>query len=274
MKKILISIILPVYNAEKYLSRCLDSLINSKYANLEIICIDDGSTDNSLNILRHYQNKDNRIKVIHQSNVGPGVTRNNGLDIVTGDYIIFIDADDWVDKEMFNLMIQKQIEFDADICCCNVAYVYEDKQEDCIPVIKDGLIGNDLAMKFVGYDSFNNCLWNKLFKKQLLDGFKLIPRFLGDDYDAVVRLVSKAKKIYYIGQVLYFYFKGKHDSITTNHFLNEKATQDYFYTCRKCLDHMKKKQFFSALPIAKKRLIEISILRLIYIYTIRNYLIE
>lgn len=265
MKKILISIILPVYNAEKYLSRCLDSLINQTYTNLEIICVDDGSTDNSLNLLKDYQNKDNRIKVIHQNNAGPGITRNNGLSVAAGDYIIFIDADDYTNREMFNFMLQKQINFDADICCCNVAWIYEDKQENCIPVIKDGLISNDLAMKFIGDDSFSSCLWNKLFKKELLSGFKLIPRFNADDYDACVRLISKAKKIYYTGQVLYFYFKGNPDSITLN-CLKEKTTKDTFYVNKKCLYYLEKKQFLSALPMARKKVFIASVLLIISIY--------
>lgn len=264
-KQILISVILPIYNAESYLNRCLDNLINQTYTNLEIICVDDGSTDNSLKLLKEYQDKDNRIKVIHQNNAGPGITRNIGLSVATGDYISFIDADDYSDKEMFNLMLQKQIDYDADICCCNVAWVYKDKQENCIPVIKDGLISNDLAMKFIGNDSFNSCLWNKLFKKELLENFKLIEKLCSEDYDACVRLIAKAKKIYYMGNVLYFYFKENPDSITIN-CLKEKTTRDTFYVNKKCLYYLEKQHFLSALPMARKKVFIASVLLIISIY--------
>ena len=92
-----ISVIVPVYNVEKYLKRCLNSLVNQTYTNIEIICVNDGSKDNSLNILNEYAQKDNRIVVISQENQGQGIARNKGLEIAKGDYIGFIDPDDFID---------------------------------------------------------------------------------------------------------------------------------------------------------------------------------
>ena len=100
----LISLIIPVYNTEQFLRRCLDSVINQTYKNLEIILIDDGSTDNSGKICDEYVLKDNRIKVLHIENGGPSYARNKGLEIAKGDYIGFVDSDDYVDKDIFNLM--------------------------------------------------------------------------------------------------------------------------------------------------------------------------
>ena len=103
-----VSIIVPVYNVEKYLERCLDSLINQTLTNIEIVCINDGSTDNSGKILDDYAAKDNRIKVIHQNNAGQAVARNNGLKIANGNYINFVDSDDWVDLDFIEKLYKKQ----------------------------------------------------------------------------------------------------------------------------------------------------------------------
>lgn len=91
------SVILPIFNTEKYLKACLDSIINQTYKNLEIICVDDGSTDGSLKILEEYSSKDSRIKIINQQNQGVSAARNVGIDNATGDYVSFVDPDDWVE---------------------------------------------------------------------------------------------------------------------------------------------------------------------------------
>ena len=96
-----ISIIIPVYNAEKYLKCCLDSILNQSYKNLEIIIINDGSTDNSLKVIEEYKKNDNRIILISQKNQGVSKSRNNGLELATGDYIMFIDPDDWIHVSSF-----------------------------------------------------------------------------------------------------------------------------------------------------------------------------
>lgn len=110
-----ISIIVPIYNVEKYLPQCLDSIINQTYKNLEIILIDDGSTDNSGKICDKYKLLDNRIIVIHKSNGGLSDARNTGINIATGDYISFVDADDFIDKNMYTILFQKINTTNADI---------------------------------------------------------------------------------------------------------------------------------------------------------------
>lgn len=101
-----ISVIVPVYNAEKYLKTCLDSLISQTYTNFEVLCVDDGSTDHSLNILRFYEKKDNRIKVFTQKNAGPAAARNKALQYATGDYISFVDADDYLVENAFKILVK------------------------------------------------------------------------------------------------------------------------------------------------------------------------
>ena len=100
-----ISVIVPVYNVEKYLARCLDSIINQTLADIEIICINDGSTDNSLEILNDYAKKDSRIKIIDQTNAGLSCARNAGMQIAQGEYIGFVDSDDWIDLDFYEKLV-------------------------------------------------------------------------------------------------------------------------------------------------------------------------
>lgn len=103
-----ISVIIPVYNSEKYVRRCIDSVIAQTYQNWEMILVDDGSVDNSLAILQEYENKDTRVNVVHQDNAGPGSARNTGIACATGEYIVFIDSDDRVNKEYFRKLSMKK----------------------------------------------------------------------------------------------------------------------------------------------------------------------
>ena len=119
MKDSKISIIVPVYNAEKYLVECLNSLVEQTYKNIEIILIDDGSIDNSAKICDEYAKKDERIKVVHQKNSGVSVARNNGLDMHTGDYVMFVDSDDWIELNTCEILINNIISNDKDILIYN-----------------------------------------------------------------------------------------------------------------------------------------------------------
>ncbi|MEI3161840.1 MAG: glycosyltransferase [Lachnospirales bacterium] len=119
MNNCLISIIVPVYNAEKYICQCMDSLVNQTLESIEIIAIDDGSTDNSLNILEKYKNNDSRVKIICQKNSGASVARNKGLEMAQGDYIFFLDADDYIDNSAFSAMYENAIKYNVDIITFN-----------------------------------------------------------------------------------------------------------------------------------------------------------
>ncbi len=116
----LVSIIVPVYNVEKYIEKCILSIINQTYTNLEIIIVNDGSLDHSENIIKEYISKDNRIKYIKRENGGLGAARNTGIENATGKYIAFVDSDDWIDPEMYSVLWQKAYECDADVVCCEI----------------------------------------------------------------------------------------------------------------------------------------------------------
>ena len=128
-----VSIIVPVYNMEKRLNKCLDSLINQTYKNIEIIVVNDGSMDHSLDIIREYQAKDSRINVINQRNMGISEARNNGLAIATGDYLCFADSDDYVELDMIEELVNKITTDKSDIVVCDY-YMFDDQTRKVIEV--------------------------------------------------------------------------------------------------------------------------------------------
>lgn len=168
MKKDLISIIVPIYNAEKYLKRCIESIISQTYLNLEIILVDDGSKDNSSKICDDYANKDNRIKVIHKENEGVSKARNDGLKLATGKYILFVDSDDWLEKEMCEKMINKIISNDSDLVVCEYNNFYENENRTENVNLKD--LKNVSFAEIISDDSnkYGGFPWNKLIKRSVI----------------------------------------------------------------------------------------------------------
>lgn len=186
----LISIIVPVYNVEEYLPKCLDSIINQTYKNLEIILVDDGSTDNSGKICDEYAFKDNRIKVIHKVNGGLSDARNAGLDICTGDYIGFVDSDDYIDKDMYALLYEFGFENNLDVAMCGAVDVIGDKLifpkqfETIILDNKEKIIANLFVNKKGGAVI---PIWNKLFRRKVI----INERFdVGKSYEDVFLLLK------------------------------------------------------------------------------------
>lgn len=121
-----VSIIIPVYNAEKHLKKCIQSVLTQTEKDIEVILIDDGSKDESLHICQLYEKQDNRLRVIHQENSGVSAARNKGITLAKGEYIGFVDADDWIDCEMYRLMLGEAKKTDADVVMCDARTVYED----------------------------------------------------------------------------------------------------------------------------------------------------
>ena len=150
-----VSLIIPVYNAEKYLQECLDSAINQTLENIEIIIVNDGSTDNSLTICKRYSQKDSRIKLISQKNSGVAVARNIALQTATGEYIAFMDSDDYIDKNMLFDMYTKAKRDNADIVTCQFKHIQNDGtvkyQSDYIASEKDSYFRNLCSCFQIGY---------------------------------------------------------------------------------------------------------------------------
>ncbi len=167
-----ISVIIPVYNTADYLPRCLDSVINSDYRNLEIICVNDGSTDNSLDILNEYAEKDSRIRVITIPNGGVSIARNTGLDAASGDYIAFVDSDDRIHKQYFSVLVDIQRKSGCDIAAVTYKEADEHVQDGFIDVsaVKAKFYKNDKALR-----RLFRAVWTKLFKREILQGLRFCP---------------------------------------------------------------------------------------------------
>lgn len=204
----LISVIVPVYNTAQYLKRCITSIQNNTYKNLEIICINDGSTDNSLNILKNLATCDSRIKVITQPNGGVSSARNSGLDIATGDYVAFVDSDDWVHFQYFEMLIQNSA--DADIVVGNyVSNLDGNNYESNIPLpenITHQVIATQEAISN-GYLRCSPC--GRIYRRDSIDGIRF-PSGIQYGEDAVfnVMLFSRKEniKIIRICATMYYYY--------------------------------------------------------------------
>ena len=178
-----LSVIIPVYNVEEYLKQCLDSILAQEYDSYEVILVDDGSTDHSGAICDEYANGDDRVSVIHQKNMGHTAARQNGFLASTGDYILMIDSDDWIDEGMFRCMMDKAISDNADIVQCSYRAVKEGTAINEVPVFREGLyekrgLEEAIYPKMIyagGYYSFGIApnMWNKLWKRRLVEKYLL-----------------------------------------------------------------------------------------------------
>lgn len=242
MEKALISIIVPVYNAGCYLQRCIDSLLNQTYPNIEIILIDDGSTDNSARICDVISQKDSRIKIVHQENQGVSAARNKGLDIATGSYIGFVDADDTVQPEMYSELYKMLIENNVDLSICNQSLVIGSKTvvdsilEDVSYFNKDDAIEQVLLGK-----TFRGGPCNKLFKADLCKNLKFdIDISIGEDLLFFIKYLLKCEKIIFIPQSYY------------NYFIHEGSAWTSSFTEKTFTDHVSRERIFEVLKSTGK----------------------
>lgn len=232
MRERLISVIIPVYNVETYLERCLDSVINNTYKNLEIICINDGSPDNSQKILEHYAAKDSRIKVIVKENQGVFGARNSGIECASGDYLYFLDSDDWIHRQSFELLLCAAKECDADIIVGGRKEAYMDavEEEDYYLAVHDNVSTYDAetAQKNGILRSF---VTGRLYKKTYIGNLFFYNVLCGEDtaYNAMLMSNKQSSIIAYLNIPLYFYFQGNEGSIVKNGTLNTYLIQSKWY---------------------------------------------
>lgn len=201
----LISVIIPVYNVEEYLRRCLDSIIHNSFSNIEIICVNDGSTDTSLSILEEYAATDARIVIINKDNGGLSSARNAGLRIAKGSYIAFVDSDDWVSDHYFEFLYRAIKEYNSDISICNYTKCIDDFEFKSNPVYKARLS----SVYELESSSNKNHVWRKLFKKEIIDGIWFDEKEKIEDYvyNLAILLKNRQLKICYIDSVLYAYYQ-------------------------------------------------------------------
>ncbi len=206
-----ISIIVPVYNTEDYLPRCIESVIKQTYEDWELLLVDDGSKDSSGSICDCYAQQDTRIRVIHNQNQGPAASRESGIKIAMGEFVMFVDSDDWLDVHMLQIMYQQIRESGAGIICClyqDIAGNGKARYPYCLPE------------DFIDCVNVQDCMYQmhhtryltgspgaKLFRRELFKDIDFCRDVtIGEDYSMIVQLVEKAEHVRIISQALYFRF--------------------------------------------------------------------
>ena len=237
-EKALISIIIPVYKVEKYLEKCIQSLINQTYENLQIILVDDGSPDNCGKICDEYAKKDHRIEVIHKSNGGLSDARNKGLEIAKGEYIGFIDSDDYIESDMYEVLYNLLKQYNAYVSICNFYTVSQGKiaiknaengikEYNRIEILKEVLLDNNIQ----------SYAWNKLYKKELFDEIKYPVGKKYEDIGTTFYLLEKCNKVVVTGKPEYYYIN-RQDSIVNN--VTETTITDYIELIMQRYDYIEK----------------------------------
>lgn len=260
-----VSVIVPIYNVEKYLARCLESLINQTLKDIEIVCVNDGSTDDSLNILNKYAKKDTRIKIINKVNGGLSSARNAALDIVNGEYVSFVDSDDWVDINMLKDMYENAIKEKYDIVMCSYTREYINKSRlkklnmQEVAIYGEDEVSLQLHRRIIGplkeelanpeqTDSLVTA-WGKLYKTEIINNNNI--RFIDtsiigtEDCLFNVYAFKYIKKAMFLNKPYYHYWKENPSSLTSIHKQNLKDKWMNMYNyIRDFLDENKYDEIF------------------------------
>ncbi|MDY4690031.1 MAG: glycosyltransferase family 2 protein [Alphaproteobacteria bacterium] len=201
-----ISVIIPCYNVAKYLEQCLDSVLKQTFQDFEVICVNDGSTDKSLEILQQYAEKDARIKIIDQENKGAGAARNKGLDVAQGEYISFVDSDDFIDKDFLQILFNNIEKAQTDISCCNFYKIKSDKDIHSKEQNKNSnkLYINSIEA-LITSNKISYSVWNKLYRASILKDIKFDENNFYEDWIFIALLFPKIKSVCSISNKLYGY---------------------------------------------------------------------
>lgn len=237
--KELISVIVPVYNIEKCVGKCIESILDQTYQDLEIILVDDGSTDKSGQICDEYAGKDDRISVIHKQNEGLSDARNSGLEICKGKYIGFVDGDDWLKADMYEFLHQTLVSHNADVAVCG--HFLEDDGGVYASECADGglKIYNccEAVCAVVKDEEIHSFAWDKLYRKELFDGIKYPSGRYVQDIFTTYRVFMKANKVVCNNQPKYYYYQRK-DSIQRTR--GSKLNWDQFCAYKESAEMLKK----------------------------------
>lgn len=221
LQKNKVSVVVPIYKVEKYINRCIESILNQTYSNIEVILVNDGSPDNCGKIAERYSQIDNRVKVIHKNNGGLSDARNFGMKHVTGEYLIFVDSDDWIEQTMIEVLVNNCIKHKADVVQSAFYYAYEDKllldnrfhsrKEE--PIILDN---RTLMYELVKNEKVKNFAWGKLYKTKMILDITFEKGVLFEDVYWAYKVMHLVNKYLIIHEPLYNYFQ-RNDSIVTTY---------------------------------------------------------
>lgn len=218
MSSPLLSVIIPCYNGEKYIEKCINSIKKQSYHNLEILIIDDGSTDKSLHICNNIAKTDIRVKVVHQENKGLPATRKIGIDIASGEYITFVDVDDWIHPQMYEFMMKGMISENADIAQCGVcnAYLLHNGQIELKQRLYSQITDTyqkynrvEGVLKILDDTEWHSYMWNKIYKKEVFQNVIFpIGRFLDEDLSVMHQIFHNCYLSIYFNSEFYYYLQG------------------------------------------------------------------
>lgn len=255
-----LSVIVPVYNTGKYLNKCLDSILNQSLKDLELIIVNDGSTDNSVDIIKEYiKNNKDRIVFLDKKNGGQGSARNLGISKAHGDYITFVDSDDFIDKDMYKEMYDMAIKNDSDIVICNISDYYEksgSSKDTCLSLDKEVSV-NEALIKSVP------SVVNKIYKKELLKNIKFDESIWYEDLPYSLQVVSNAKKINFINKPFYHYY---HRVKSTMHNENIAKNLDILKAYDILINYLKKEKKYDKY----KDEIDFILLKEVYLSTVNR----
>ena len=246
MTQPLISVILPVYNVELYLEQCLTSIVNQTYSYLEIIVVNDGSTDNSSSIIGNFASRDSRIKVVNKENSGISAARDSGIEVATGDYIMFVDSDDWVESTIIEILLSKIQKYDLVVCSYN--RYYQNNYVKRVFDIEGMLLANDFQRRLIGLvaNELNDpsqgdslvTVWGKLYKLSIIKNMNLefvSTKDIGTCEDLIfnIEYVKYIDKVYIMNLPLYNYRKNNISSFTSRY------KENLFYQWRNLFKQIK-----------------------------------
>lgn len=209
--ELLASIIVPIYNVERYLDECIQSLVSQTYRNIEILLIDDGSKDASGKMADTWSEKDDRIKVYHQVNSGVSRTRNFGLEKIRGEYVFFVDSDDYIAENYVEELVRLMEKENTEMAMCNVFIVWKDtiKLTECLPEKNKVMSYSEFFEGFYTFSGHYSMMCNKAYRRSLFDGVVFAEGKVNEDARIMLGFMPKINKVAYVSKGLYFYRQTK-----------------------------------------------------------------
>ena len=212
----LVSIIIPIYNTGALLEKCLYSVIKQDYNNIEIILVNDGSDDNSLNICENFKNKDSRIHIINQRNLGVSAARNRGFYYSSGDYICYVDSDDAIETDMISTLVRLIENYECEVAGCNIHIINKDKTEKVFYSFeKPQIFNNDQLKKLFLLGRISHACWDKIYKREVLERVNFPVGTTGEDRYFCWQLYKFIRKIVITQKIGYHYIRRTNNSITS-----------------------------------------------------------
>ncbi len=252
----LVSVIVPVFNVEKYLKSCIESILNQTHNNLELILVDDGSKDNSGNICDEYKIKDKRIIVIHKENGGVSLARNSALEIAKGEYITFVDADDSIKSTYIEDLLEMCKENKCEMAISGFANKQNDNITENKNQIEKRMTSEETLARMLNEKNFYATVWGKIFKRQIIDKIRFNEEYkIGEDLDFVVNVLSQNVMVYINTSLIDYYYNIREDSVTKDKY-NEKWEKE-IQICNRLIEDVEKR-YPNIKEFAEKRYVRIN----------------